>query len=138
MLLLFTVQTALTGLVTLLDMKVKLPVVFVVIFVKVLPLIVVFKYAIAFEITVKVPLDATEQVKSVKLFELMLIEEVALPVVDSTTMPCNVAETPCVNEIVLLVMLFVKVPDGANEKAGTKIALIVPAVAPPSELVIEL
>jgi hypothetical protein len=61
--------------------------------------------------------------------------DVAVPVVDSTTMPCKVpANTPLRTDTWLLLMLLVNVPVGATEKDGTKMPLNVPELVPPLEL----
>ena len=107
------------GMVKLCEMKVKLPEVLVVILVSLFLNMEVFRLPIASEMAVNAPEEATEQVNVVKLLLSIFKEEVAVPVVVSTTMPCKVAEAPCVRAMVLSVMVLARVPVGALENEGT-------------------
>ena len=100
-------------------MKVKLPVVFAEMPLKVFELMFVLSTAIVFDITVKKPVDATDDVKAVKLLLFMFSVEVAVLVVVSTVIPCIAPDTPSVSEIVLLLNEFVNDPVGAFVKDGT-------------------
>src|SRR5689334_2219375 len=105
MLLLFTLHTALAGLVTLLVMNVKLPVVLQLILVKVLLLIFVVSTELAFEIIVIAPDAVTVCVIVLKSLLLILKEVVLLPVVVSTTIPSIApVATALLIEIVLLLI----------------------------------
>ena len=64
--------------------------------------------------------DATLKPKFEKLLLLMLSVAVAVPVVDSTVIPCKVPDaTPVVTDSALLLIALVKVPVGAAENEGT-------------------
>ena len=117
--------------------KVTLPVVLTLMFVKVFELILVAKASAPppFDIKVIAPVPATVCPNVLKSLLLILRVDVRVPVVPPTRIPFIApAITPERKEILLLFIEFVNVPTGALENAIRLIPFKVPEVTPPTEL----